>query len=178
MKANERKIVGFLYFLKSVFKTRSRRRSWPMQCAKIRSHIRAPSNCTVQYSTANNFCSLHTVPRWAISERKITMTSTRLWRPEVLVKKTRVWVGLSVSWNHKTWSQWFLLRDFLFKITQISVSKRGSVQSISYKDDFFYSHAKSSLRPQTGLICTQPWKRRFLEHCQCDDFGFINVLFF
>ena len=34
---------------------------------------------------------------------QITMTSTRLWRPAILVK-TRVWVGCSVSWAHKTWS--------------------------------------------------------------------------
>ena len=41
-----------------------------------------------------------------------TTTSTRLWRPAVLVK-TRVWVGCSVSRAHKTWSRSFLLKDFL-----------------------------------------------------------------
>ena len=42
----------------------------------------------------------------------VTMTSTRLWRPVVLVK-TRVWVGCSVSPSHKTWSRTFLFKDFL-----------------------------------------------------------------
>ena len=39
------------------------------------------------------------------------MTSSRLWRPAVLVK-TRVWMGCSVSRAHKTWPRSFLLKDF------------------------------------------------------------------
>ena len=39
------------------------------------------------------------------------MTSTRLWRPGVLVK-TRVWVGHSVSRANKIWSRPFLFKDF------------------------------------------------------------------
>ena len=39
------------------------------------------------------------------------MTSTRLWRPVVLVQ-WRVCVGCSVSRAHKTWSPSFLLKDF------------------------------------------------------------------
>ena len=41
------------------------------------------------------------------------MTSTRLWRPAVLVK-TRVWLGCSVSPAHKNWSRsFFIFKDFL-----------------------------------------------------------------
>ena len=40
------------------------------------------------------------------------MTSTRLWRPAVLVK-TGVWVGCSVSPAHKNWSRsFFIFKDF------------------------------------------------------------------
>ena len=39
------------------------------------------------------------------------MTSTRLWRPAVLVQ-WRVCVGCSVSRAHKTWSPSFLFKDF------------------------------------------------------------------
>ena len=89
-------------------------------------------------------------------------------------EKTRVWVGFSVSRNHKTWSRWFLLKDFLFKIIQASVWKRG-VFDITMTF-FILTPKKSSLRLLTGLICTQPWQRWFLEHCQCEDFGVVNVL--
>ena len=49
---------------------------------------------------------------WRQARSAITMTSTRLWRPAVLVK-TRVWVGCSVSPAHKNWSRsFFIFKDF------------------------------------------------------------------
>ena len=46
---------------------------------------------------------------WRQARSAITMTSTRLWRPAVLVK-TRVWVGCSVSKNR--FRSFFIFKDF------------------------------------------------------------------
>ena len=52
-------------------------------------------------------------PKMAVCLQLFLRLDTWFWCPVVLVK-TRVWVGCSVSRAHKTWSRSFLFKDFPF----------------------------------------------------------------
>ena len=107
MKANERKIVGFLYYF--------------LKLGAIFGLLRTVLRSTVQRIILQSTYS----PTVSHFQEEDNNDVNQVVASSAFSEKTRVWVGFSVSRNHRTWSRWFLLKDFLFKITQASVWKRG-----------------------------------------------------
>ena len=106
------------------------------------------------------------------------MTSTRLWRLAVLVKKQGFGWGVQSRELIKPGLGGSYWRIFFSRSPKPPFETEGQCKIFDITMTFLILMQKKAPfdhSSQRGLICTQPWQRRFLEHCQCEDFR--DVLF-